>query len=68
MIRDSWRDFEFPQLDSLLPWAFSRKGKKIKINGTVNTSMLFKYMKVILTLGTLNYVDSAFHTVHNQAN
>ena len=44
---------EFSQLNSLLTWAFSWHGKKIKINGIMNGSVTFKQYEIYFhTLNT----------------
>ena len=42
MICDSQQSFEFSWLNSLLSWAFSQQGKKIKISGIIKGSMTFR--------------------------
>ena len=42
MICDSQQGFEFSWLNSLLSWAFSQQGKKIKISGIINGSTTFR--------------------------
>ena len=52
MICDSRQGFEFSWLNSLLSWAFSQQGKKIKISGIINGSMTFRWYESYKILNT----------------